>query len=260
MGKVIVFANQKGGVGKTTTTVNIGAFMAEKGFKTLLIDFDAQSNLTSAVGHHHIENTIYDAIMGEADLAGLVLDTPLPTLKLIPANANLSAASPELASREGREYILRGLIEPIKNDYDFILIDCPPSLDMLTINGVVAADYVITPVQSEFFAAQGFLTMLFSSIIRIKQNLNPALTLLGIVFTMYDSRTKLSNEVIEKIVTAVGDKAYFFGTVIPRNVKLAEAPSHGLPISLYDSSSVGAQRYKLLTDEVLERIKVGEAG
>jgi chromosome partitioning protein len=255
MGKVIVFANQKGGVGKTTTTVNIGAFMAQKGLKTLLIDFDPQSNLTSAVGHHHVEKNIYHALLGELPLSEMIVGTPLPALKLIPSGSDLSAAPPQLANTERREYILKQLISEIKADYDFILIDCPPSLDLLTINAAVAADYIITPVQSEFFAAQGFLTMLFSSIIRIQKNLNPNLRLLGIVFTMYDGRTRLSGEVIEKIVSAVKDKAFFFKTVIPRNVKLAEAPSHGLPINLYESSSVGAERYFSLTEEVLDRVE-----
>jgi chromosome partitioning protein len=253
MGKVIVFANQKGGVGKTTTTVNIGAFMAQRGFKVLLIDFDPQANLSSAVGRHNAQKNIYTALLGQCDIADTIVDTPLPTLKLSPSHSDLSAAGPYLATQGAREYRLEKLIAPIKELYDFVLIDCPPSLDLLTINACVAADYIITPVQSEFFAAQGFLTMLFSSIIRIQKNLNSRLKLLGIVFTLYDSRTKLSNEVIEKIVGAVKNRALFFKTLIPRNVKLAEAPSHGLPINLYDAASLGAERYKQLTDEVIER-------
>jgi chromosome partitioning protein len=254
MAKTIVFANQKGGVGKTTTVVNVGAFLADAGYKTLLIDFDAQANLSSAVGYNKVSQSIYEVLVHGINPKSMILDTPQPNLFIIPASINLSGMSAELMSRERREYILEEVLSTLLDDFDFILIDCPPSLDLLTINGIVAADYIIVPLQSEYFAAMGFLNMLFNTITRIQKNLNPRLKLLGIVFTMFDSRAKLGIEVIEKIRQTMKNPAFFFKTVIPRNVKLAEAPSHGLPINLYDSHSQGAVRYKMLTDEVLDRV------
>lgn len=255
MGKVIVFANQKGGVGKTTTTANVAAFLAETGRKVLLVDFDPQGNLSSSVGLTRIENGIYEALANSLDLQDIIKTTPIPSLFILPSNINLSALPSELAGKEGREFYLKTILLPIKNSYDYILVDCPPSLDLLTINGIAAADYIVTPVQSEFFAAQGFLAMLFTTIKRVQKHINPNLKLLGIVFTMYDSRTKLSAEVINMITSAIDNKSFFFKTIIPRNVRLAEAPSHGVPINLYDASSLGAIRYKELAMEVIERVE-----
>ncbi|NIZ18874.1 ParA family protein [Entomospira culicis] len=255
MSNVIVFANQKGGVGKTTSAVNIGASLAEKDQKVLLIDFDPQGNLSSSVGLFNNEKTIYSALAGQFSINEVIHAIPEFKLDVIPATIDLSAASLELADQEKREYFLKELLDPIKERYDFILIDCPPSLDLLTINGIVASDAIIIPVQCEFFAAQGFLTLLFNTISRIKQRLNPKLHILGVIFTMYDSRTRLAQEVIEMVVEKVGDPSLFFKTVIPRNVKLAEAPSHSQPVTQYASASSGAERYRNLAQEVLERVK-----
>lgn len=255
MGKIIVFANQKGGVGKTTTVVNVGAFIAEAGHKVLLVDFDPQSNLSSSVGYTQNKDSIYEVLFSGVPLRQVIKTTPQNNLFILPTNIHLSNASSDLLNREGKEFFLKKLLEPMKEDFDFLLIDCPPSLDLLTINGIAAADYIIVPLQSEFFALQGFLNMLFNTITRIQKNLNPKLRLMGIVFTMFDSRTRLGTEVIEKTTQSIKNRAFFFRTVIPRNVKLAEAPSHGLPINLYDANSVGAERYRLLANEVLERAK-----
>ncbi len=255
MGKIIVFANQKGGVGKTTTVVNVGAFIAEANRKVLLVDFDPQANLSSAVGHTKNTQGSYEAIVNNIDAQNLIQQTPQPNLFVLPTNIHLSNLGNELMNKENKEFFLKKLLDPLKEKFDFILIDCPPSLDLLTINGIAAADYIIVPLQSEFFALQGFLNMLFNTITRIQKNLNPDLRLMGIVFTMFDSRTRLGVEVIEKTTQSIKNRAFFFRTVIPRNVRLAEAPSHGLPINLYDANSAGAERYKLLADEVLERAK-----
>ncbi|MGL4523975.1 MAG: ParA family protein [Spirochaetia bacterium] len=255
MGKVIVFANQKGGVGKTTTVVSIGGFLAEMGKKVLLVDFDPQANLSSAVGHTKNPEGIYELLFSKRDIHEFIKSTPQPNMSIIPTNIHLSSAGPELFEMADREFVLRTILTPLKEEFDFILIDCPPSLDLLTINGIAAADYIIVPLQSEFFALQGFLNMLFNTITRIQKNLNPNLKLMGIVFTMFDSRTRLGIEVIEKTTQSIKNRAFFFKTVIPRNIKLAEAPSHGLPINLYDANSLGAERYKLLTQEVIDRAK-----
>jgi chromosome partitioning protein len=255
MSNIIVFANQKGGVGKTTSAVNLGAALAELEQRVLLIDFDPQGNLSSAVGLYQKEKNIYHVLAGHCDIQEAIYRVETIGLDAIAANMDLSAAPLELADQEEREYYLRKLLEPIKENYDFILIDCPPSLDLLTINATVAANWIIIPVQCEFFAAQGFLTLLFNTISRIKTHLNPRLKILGVIFTMYDSRTRLAQEVIEMVVEKVGDPSLFFKTVIPRNVKLAEAPSHSQPITLYASSSSGAVRYRSLAKEALERVQ-----
>ncbi|NIZ46668.1 AAA family ATPase [Entomospira nematocerorum] len=255
MSNVIVFANQKGGVGKTTSAVNLGAALAENHHRVLLIDFDPQGNLSGSVGLFQSEKTIYHVISQQCTIDDAIHHIDAVQMDIIPSTMDLSAASLELAEATDREFYLRRAIEPIRHLYDFILIDCPPSLDLLTINGIVAAKWIITPVQCEFFAAQGFLTLLFNTISRIKMHLNPELKILGVIFTMYDSRTRLAQEVIEMVVEKVGDPSLFFQTVIPRNVKLAEAPSHSKPITLYASNSSGAERYRNLAKEVLERVK-----
>ncbi len=255
MGQIIVFANQKGGVGKTTSTVNIGAYMAEAGRKVLLVDFDPQGNLSSTVGHANESRGIYEVITGGCALADAVHPTPQENMYLVGSNLNLSGATVELADARGRERFLKKALEPARNDYDYILIDCPPSLGILTINGFVAADHVIIPLQCEFFALEGFLSMLFKTVKRIQKSLNQTLKVGGIVFTMYDSRTRLSNEVIQQVKQTFESRPeLLFKTVIPRNVRLSEAPSHGVPVNLYDRSCLGAKSYEQLTREVLERV------
>jgi chromosome partitioning protein len=256
MGKTIVFANQKGGVGKTTTTVNLGAYMAEAGKKVLLIDFDPQGNLSSSLGCRAENNSIYEALTGQIPVDEVIVKTLINRLDIITSDINLSGASVELINVEGRDYFLKKIIAQVKDRYDYILIDCPPSLGVLTINGFAAADYVIVPLQCEFFSLEGFLTMLFKTIRRIQQTVNPELKIAGIVFTMYDTRTKLSNEVIQKIKSSF--QAYpdiLFKTIIPRNVKLSEAPSHGQPINLYDRACIGARSYEKLSVEVIDRVR-----
>lgn len=255
MGKIIVFANQKGGVGKTTSVCNIGAYLAESGKKVLLVDFDPQGNLTSSVGHDSKQRGIYEVITGQNSLEENVLSTPVENLYLVGSNLNLSGATVELANEEGWEKYLKKSLENAKKEYDYILIDCPPSLGVLTINGFVASDYVIIPLQCEYFALEGFLTMLFQTVKRIQKSYNPSLKIGGIIFTMYDSRTKLSNEVINQVKASFkSHPEVLFKTIVPRNVKLSEAPSHGLPISQYDRNCSGAKSYQSLAMEVLNRV------
>jgi chromosome partitioning protein len=255
MGKTIVFANQKGGVGKTTTAVNVGSYMASEGKKILLVDFDPQGNLSSSVGCSHNNDGIYEVITSKCKIKDVILKTVQENLFIITSNLNLSGATIELVDMEGREYILKKALAEIKDQFDYILIDCPPSLGVLTLNGFVASDYVIVPLQCEFFALEGFITMLFQTIKRIQKNLNKNLKVGGIVFTMYDSRTRLSNEVIHKVKsTFASHPEILFQTIIPRNIKLTEAPSHGVPINLYDNNCVGAKSYHKLALEVLDRV------
>lgn len=255
MGKVIVFANQKGGVGKTTSVCNIGAYLAEAGKKVLLVDFDPQGNLTSSVGKSSKEKGIYEVITGQADLMDTLVSTPVENLFLIGSNINLSGATVELANVEGWEKYLKNSLTEARKDFDYILIDCPPSLGVLTINGFVASDYVIIPLQCEFFALEGFLSMLFQTVKRIQKSYNSSLKIGGIIFTMYDSRTKLSNEVISQVKASFKTHPeILFKTIVPRNVKLSEAPSHGVPVNLYDPSCVGAKSYQSLAQEVMERV------
>lgn len=256
MGKTIVFANQKGGVGKTTTTVNLGAYMAEAGKRVLLIDFDPQGNLSSSLGCRSESKSIYEALTGQVPVESVIVQTLINRLDIITSDINLSGATVELINVEGRDFFLKKILASVKDKYDYILIDCPPSLGVLTINGFAAADYVIVPLQCEFFSLEGFLTMLFKTIRRIQQTVNPDLKIAGIVFTMYDTRTKLSNEVIQKIKSSF--QAYpdiLFKTIIPRNVKLSEAPSHGQPINLYDRTCIGARSYEKLSVEVMDRVR-----
>lgn len=255
MGKVIVFANQKGGVGKTTTTVSIGAYLAEAGKKTLLVDFDPQGNLSSSLGADGSKTGIYEVIMGKISIRDAILSTDDSNLDLLTSNINLSGASVELVNVEKREFYLKKVLDSIKSQYDYILIDCPPSLGIITLNGFAAADKVIVPLQCEFFALEGFFKMLFETIKRIQKTINPSLTIAGILFTMFDSRTRLGNDVINKVKSVfVKHPELIFHTVIPRNVKLSEAPSHGKTINKYAPNSSGAQSYKKLTEEVMRHV------
>jgi len=255
MGRTVVFANQKGGVGKTTSTVNIGAYMAAAGRKVLLVDFDPQGNLSSSVGVRKSKKGVYDLLIGDISPEDAVVSLQHENLFLLPSNLRLSGATVELADVEGRDGFLKRSLMPLVENYDYILIDCPPSLGILTINGFAAARSVIVPLQCEFFALEGLLNMLFRTIKRIQKSLNPALTLGGIVFTMYDSRTRLSQEVIRQVKGAFEPHPEFlFNTIIPRNVRLSEAPSHGLPINLYAPDCAGARSYAALTEEVMRRV------
>ena len=252
MGRVIAVANQKGGVGKTTTAINLSAALAEKNKRVLLIDIDPQGNATSGVGveKNEIENTIYDLILGEAPIEHCIEYTEFENLYLIPSNVDLAAAEIELIGISDKEFIIRKEVEKIKDKYDFILIDCPPSLNLLTINAMTTADTVLVPIQCEYYALEG-LSQLIHTINLVKERLNPYLDMEGIVFTMYDARTNLSLQVVENVRANVKQKVY--STIIPRNVRLAEAPSHGYPITIYDPKSAGAESYRALAEEVLNR-------
>lgn len=249
MAKIYVFVNQKGGVGKTTSAVNIGTYFALEGKRTLLVDFDPQGNLSSGLGVRKPAKTVYDLISEKASVEEVTYKTIVPNLHVIPASIDLSGAAVELADIENREFFLKDRLAPINDVYDYILIDCPPSLGILTINGLVCASSVLVPLQCEYFALEG-LSLLLETISRIQQHLNTELKLGGIFFTMYDSRTRLAQEVVQQVIAYFKDKV--FKTIIPRNVKLSEAPSHGLPISEYDAQSTGAKSYHKLALEILE--------
>ncbi len=248
--KKIVFANQKGGVGKTTSSVNLGAFLAEMGKKVLLIDFDPQGNMTSAVGADDESAGIYEVISGKISLFEAVQKTPVDNLFVVGSNINLTGASIELVNVEHNEYFLKNHLDQVVHEWDYIIIDCPPSLGILTLNGLVASDYVIVPMQCEYFALEG-LAMLMRTIKNIQKSLNRSLDLLGVLFTMYDSRTRLANEVVREVREYFKDRA--FASIIPRNIRLSEAPSHGLPINIYDPKCAGAISYKNFAEEVIER-------
>lgn len=250
MGKTFVFVNQKGGVGKTTSAINIGAYMALEGKKTLLVDFDSQGNMTSGVGIEREKPTIYDLMAGTTSAEKVVRKSVIPGLFVIPASIDLSGAAIELVDQEEREYFLKKALAPIKDNYDYILIDCPPSLGILTLNGLVAADAVLIPLQCEYFALEG-LTLLLQTVKRVQKSLNPELDIGGIFFTMYDSRTRLAQDVVHQVTSYFKERV--FTTIIPRNIRLSEAPSHGLPICKYDALCVGARSYEKLAKEVLER-------
>ncbi|MDR2028575.1 MAG: ParA family protein [Treponema sp.] len=250
MGRVYVFVNQKGGVGKTTSAINLGAYLAEKGKSVLLVDFDSQANLSSGIGTDAVNLGVYELISGSTPVDQVIRPTSIPELSVIPANIELAGASVELIEQEERDFFLKKALEPVRNRYDFILIDCPPSLGVLTLNGLVAADAVLIPMQCEYFAMEG-LSLLLQTIKRIQKNLNPSLEIGGIFFTMYDPRTKLAQEVVKQVSAYFKNKV--FTTIVPRNVRVAEAPSHGLPISRYDPESSGAKAYKSLAEEVLSR-------
>ncbi len=250
MGKTYVFVNQKGGVGKTTSAINIGAYLALDGKKTLLVDFDSQGNMTSGVGVDRNKPTVYDLLAGSEKIDAVIRKSPVPGLSVIPASIDLSGAAIELVDQKDREFYLRRALEPVKDKFDYILIDCPPSLGILTLNGLVAADEVLIPLQCEYFALEG-LTLLLQTVKRVQKNLNPALGIGGIFFTMYDSRTRLAQDVVQQVTSYFKDRV--FRTIIPRNVRLSEAPSHGLPICKYDALCVGARSYEKLAKEVIER-------
>lgn len=254
MGKVRVIAvtNQKGGVGKTTTSINLSASLATNGKKVLVIDADQQGNTTSGLGldKNNLELTIYNIFLGEAGIVDVKQPTCVEGLEILPANISLTGAEIELIGKEKREFILREELKKVKDDYDFIIVDCPPSLNLITINALTAADTVLVPIQCEYFALEG-LEQLLHTINLVKKRLNPFLEIEGIVFTMFDARTNLSLQVVEEVKRSLGSNVY--RSIIPRNVRLGEAPSHGLPIHMYDPKSKGAESYALLAEEVIEK-------
>lgn len=252
MGRIIAITNQKGGVGKTTTAINLAATLAEANQRVLLVDFDPQGNATSGfgIGREDINNTIYRVLTGECKIDEAILMDVIENMDLIPADMNLAAVEVEFADQENKNLILKNLLKDCTERYDYILIDCPPSLGTITVNALSASNSVIIPIQCEYYALEG-LNQVLNTISLVKQGLNPDLVIEGIVLTMYDSRNKLSQQVVETV------KQYFDGniyeTLIPRNVRLAEAPSHGLPITQYDSSSSGADSYRKLAAEVMSK-------
>ena len=251
MGKVISIANQKGGVGKTTTTINLSACLAEAGKRVLVIDMDPQGNTTSGLGieKDEAENTIYEVILRTVDIKDAIIKDIFDNLDIIPSNVNLAGAEIDLIDVDNREYILKDSLAEVKDNYDFIILDCPPSLSMLTVNAMTASNTVLVPIQCEYYALEG-LTQLMHTINLVKKKLNKKLELEGVVFTMYDSRTNLSLQVVENVKDNLQEKIY--KTIIPRNIRLAEAPSHGLPINIYDKRSTGAESYRNLTQEVIK--------
>lgn len=250
MGKIIAIANQKGGVGKTTTAVNLAAGLAVEERKVLLIDADPQGNTTSGAGIPRVASrkTLYNALVLSEPLENVILPTELPLLFVLPSDKNLAGAEIELVESEGREYKLKNILERIKGHFDYIIIDCPPSLGILTINGLTAADSLLVPIQCEYFALEG-VTELFDTLARLRRGLNPQLTIEGLLLTMYDERTNLSAAVAKDLRDFYGSQV--LKTVIPRNVRLAEAPSYGKPIILYDIRSRGAESYLQLAKEIL---------
>ena len=252
MGKIIAVFNQKGGVGKTTTNVNLSASLGKMGKRVLVLDLDPQGNTTSGYGidKQELEDTIYEVMLDDISIREAIIPTEFENIDLVASATDLSGAEIEIAEIENREYLLKNAIKEVKEEYDYIFIDCPPSLGMLTINCLTAVDSVLIPIQCEYYALEG-LTQLIHTINLVKKKLNPQLELEGVVFTMYDSRTNLSLQVVENVKDNL--KQNIYKTIIPRNIRLAEAPSHGLPINLYDPKSTGAESYRLLAEEVMGR-------
>ena len=257
MGVICVFVNQKGGVGKTTSAINIGAFLAEAGKAVLLVDFDAQGNLTSGMGVKPPTPGIYELLSGTASADQATRKTDVKNLDVIPASIDLSGAAVELIDQKERNFFLKKALSPLRNKYDYILIDCPPSLGQLTMNGLAAADLVLIPMQCEYFAMEG-LQQLLHTTKRIQKSLNPSLKIGGIFFTMYDPRTRLAHDVIKHVSAIYKDTV--LNTIIPRNVRLSEAPSYGMPISLYDRQCPGARAYYTLAQELLHRSRDSAGG
>ena len=252
MGKIIALTNKKGGVGKTTTAVNMAAFCAEYGKKTLLVDIDSQGNATTGLGFSKsaLKKSVYNVLMEEDSATANILPTQVKYLDILPANVDLTGAEVDLVYKHSREYILKRALEKVRSSYDYIFIDCPPSLGLLTINAWVAADSVIIPLQAEYFALEG-VSQLMNTIALVRQHLNPNLQIEGVVITMYDGRALISKQITAEIKKFFKSKLYEI--IIPRNVRLAEAPSHGMPVLLYDPKCVGARAYKALTEEFLSK-------
>jgi chromosome partitioning protein len=254
MGRIIVVANQKGGVGKTTTTINLSASLASLGKQVLVIDMDPQGNATSGFGvdKNEVENSVYELLLGLKSVDECLMPKVFKNLSLIPSNINLAAAEMELIEIERREYLLRDILADISDRYDYIFVDCPPSLSLLTINSLCAADSLIIPVQCEYYALEG-LTQLFQTVQLVRERLNEKMVIEGLLFTMYDQRTNLSQEVVENVKENVD--IYVFKSIIPRNIRLAEAPSYGLPVIEYDRKSAGAEAYMKLAKELIRKKK-----
>jgi chromosome partitioning protein len=251
MGRIIAIANQKGGVGKTTTSINLSASLAELGKKVLTIDMDPQGNTTSGLGidKNQVENTVYELLLEEVSTDECIYTSVTEGLDVIASNINLSGAEVELISIENKEFLLKEKINLLRDNYDYIVIDCPPSLNLLTINAMTTSDTVLVPIQCEYYALEG-LSQLIHTIELIKERLNPDLEIEGVVFTMFDGRTNLSLQVVENVKENLNRNIY--KTIIPRNVRLAEAPSYGMPINMYDTRSSGAEAYRLLAEEVIQ--------
>jgi chromosome partitioning protein len=256
MAKIIAVTNQKGGVGKTTTAINLAAALAVADMRVLVVDTDAQANCSSGLGvaKGSLKKSLYDALIQGEPLASVMIDTELENLKLVPADRNLTGAVVEMMELPGREYLLKKLLEPVLGRFDFVLIDSPPSLNILTLNGLVAADSVLVPIQCEYFALEG-ITDLFDTLARVRRALNPQLGVQGILLTMFDERTNLSTQVRDDLVRHFSNKV--LETIIPRNIRLAEAPSFGKPALLYDIRSKGAESYIRLAKEILSYEKKG---
>lgn len=252
MSRIIAIANQKGGVGKTTTAINLSSCLSSLGKKVLSLDLDPQGNMTSGLGvdKDEVENSVYDLIIGNIGIEECICKNVIENLDVLPSNIDLSAAEIELIGVDNKEFIIRNEMAKVRDNYDYVIIDCPPALSMLTINALTTADSVLVPIQCEYYALEG-LSQLIHTIELVQERLNPSLEMEGVVFTMYDARTNLSLQVVENVKDNLQQNIY--KTIIPRNIRLAEAPSYGMPINLYDPKSSGAESYMLLAEEVIHR-------